>query len=963
MELLHLLKLRLRFTRETQMHFFHHPALYAALMDRLDTPEVFPPGVAIHTPERGRVHYRQDEPYHLGAALLPGGDISPRRFARLIASPPTSDYGKTYKAPFGDNYTLESATDLVSDNPLFESPPRPLTLDMATKAADALAAEKDVTLRFLSPLLILRSPVASKKYLMDGEVFLPLKFLERVAQSVSEWWPDAPFAKLLHSPTNGTAALTDNRLIRTDVAYPKKRLLGASGSVTLRFEDSVGEWALPLLLAGIVGIGKGRNMGQGRFEIIGHSLSRNWPPKPVRTIMERAANADNIALARQALTKAGPAPGVDDVGKEDFLDSLTFEIPRLTSALRKCKLEPQPLRGLIVRERNPETGGIKLRPLAIPTLRDRFLQRAVLQELEPAIEQLLEDSSFAYRRGLSHRKAKHSVEQAHEQGYEYVLDADIRSFFDEVDWEKLRTRLEAYFGDDPVVDALLSWCRAPVEFEGRTIERVKGLPQGAVVAPILANLYLDQFDEAIDAMGLKLVRFADDFVVMGRNESDLDLAKRTVTTELRKLGLALNEDKTDETTFDEGFRFLGSVFCRSMVLDVEKPGKASAILEKMPEDVVHAGTPIKLSGWLSDFTKGKAGKPEHEIADRRMLHRWRAPIAPPSIERKPIYVISRGVKLIGRKRGLYVEREDDSPMMIGWSEISELVLLGGKYISSSVMQRALRHRVPIALHKWDGTPLGLVLPDKVRSPSPVTLLQWKWSEDSDAGLDVSRKLIAAKIRNTRMLVRRRKEDGIERLLEQLKAMATQAEKARDPDSLRGVEGRAAHAYFSQWPTWLKGDLPGFPGRTTRGAEDPVNVMLNFLYTQLFRLTHTTIFSVGLDPYLGVLHEGKGRYAALAADLMEPFRFVVDRVVLNAVNHGEVKDKDFIRKEKGPYKLMLASSALKLLLARFEELMSREVSDTAEKNDTFRGHLYRQTMSLRRFIDGSEDIFTAFRMKW
>ncbi len=962
MELLHLLKLRLRFTRETQLHFFHHPALYAALMDRLGTPRDFPSGVAIYTPERGRVVYRRNEPYHLGVALAPGGPISPQRFARLIASPPSSDFGRTDKAPFSNNYEVERVTDIIANRPLSKSHPQSLTLNMVQDKADALSKKRDITIRFLSPLLILRSPVASKTFLMDGDVFLPGKFFERVAQRVREWWP-ALFSKNLQVPASYSVLLTENRLIRTDVAYPKKRLLGSSGSITLHFDRAVGEWALPILLAGIVGIGKGRNMGQGRFEVAGHAPHGDWPPKPARTILERSADMDNIVLARQALTEAGPAPGIDDVGREEFLDSLTTDMPKLTSALRKNKVAPNPLRGLVIREQQEETGKVKLRPLAIPTMRDRFLQRAVLQEMQPAIEQLLEDSSFAYRKGLSHRHAKRSVLQAREQGYKYILDADIRAFFDEVDWDKLLLRLEAYFGDDPVVAALLCWCKAPVAFEGRNIERIKGLPQGAVIAPILANLYLDRFDEVIEAKGFRLVRFADDFIIMGKNESDLELARKTVTEELHKLGLALNDDKTAETAFDRGFRFLGSLFCRSVVLDVEKSGKTSEVLKSMPVNAMQTGDSVKLSGWLSDFVESKGKDPERKEEDRASHHRWHAPIAPPSIERKPIYVVSGDAKLIGKKRGLYIERKDNPPLMVAWSEISELVLLGGKYIGSSVMQRALRHRIPIALHKWDGTPLGLVLPDKVRSPSPITLLQWKWSEDSAGSLNVSRKLVSAKIRNTRMLARRRKEDNVPRLLEQLSAMISRAEKAADPDMLRGIEGQAAHAYFSQWPQWLKGNLPAFTGRTTRGAEDPVNVMLNFLYTQLFRLTHTTIFSVGLDPYLGVLHQGKGRYAALAADLMEPFRFVVDRVAINAVNHGEVKNSDFVRKQKGPYRVMMTAKTVKLLLLRFEDQLAREVSDTTNKTDTLRGHLYRQAMSLRRYIDGSELSFDAFQMKW
>jgi CRISPR-associated protein Cas1 len=241
------------------------------------------------------------------------------------------------------------------------------------------------------------------------------------------------------------------------------------------------------------------------------------------------------------------------------------------------------------------------------------------------------------------------------------------------------------------------------------------------------------------------------------------------------------------------------------------------------------------------------------------------------------------------------------------------------------------------------------------------LLQWEWAREGVGRLAAARTLISAKIRNVRLMVRRREESS--RLLRDLKEFEDEAERAESIERLRGIEGQAAHAYFSRWDSWIHGRLGGFPGRTTRGAEDPVNAMLNLLYTQLFRLAHTTILSAGLDPYLGAFHEGKGRYAALAADLMEPFRFLVDRVVLDAVNLRRAAEPDFRRWEKGPYKLLIGPEAVKRLIADFEDLLARETEDMADRKDTFRGHLYRQAVSLRRHIEKRDDCFIAFRMKW
>ncbi|RJO64445.1 MAG: CRISPR-associated endonuclease Cas1 [Myxococcales bacterium] len=960
MDLLHLLAFRLRFRREAQFHFFHHAALYAALFDRLGLgpKDPFPPGLALYCPERGRVRYRSGEPYVLGAALHPAAAVTAKRLARALAAPPTAAFARSPRAPFGDTYTIDAVLDAVSGDELPSSAsPRPLTLESLRPVAAALAAEREVCLRFLSPLLILRTPVATKEFVMDGEVFQPEKFLARIVEAAAEWWPGAPFLRDL--PAEPPAELLENHLIRTDTGYPKKRLLGSSGSVKLRFPNGVGALALPLLLAGVVGVGKAAAMGQGRYAVEGFPLPCAWPPRPAQTLLERAALADNLALARQEMAKAGPAPGVDDVGKDEFLDTLTFEMPRLAAALRSGRLEPAPLRGVALREE--KEGREKLRPLAIPTLRDRFLQRAVLQELDPAVEQLLEDSAFAYRKGLSRRTAQRAVDKARQEGYVHVLDADVRAFFDEVDWERLRDRLAAYFGDDPAVDALLAWVGAPIQFMGRTIARRRGLPQGAVVSPLLANLYLDQFDEAIEARGFKLVRYADDFVILAKRREDLKQARILAEAELARLGLELSAAKTRETTFDGGFQFLGSLFCRSLLLDVDRAsGKVTAVLDRLPKDWPRDGKTAELSGWLAEAAVIAAPDEDGPPAEAAPA-RWRASVPPPDAQRRSVYVVSGGVKLYGRKRGLWIEKEGETPQLAAWEDISELVLMGGRYVSSSVIQRAMDRRIPIAFYKRNGEPLGLLLPDKVRSPSPTAMQQWEWARDEAARLEAARALVLAKIRNVRVLVHRRKSDAaLERTLWSLE---TQATRAASVDALRGVEGQAAHAYFSRWPDWLRPLGDGFPGRRARGASDPVNVMLNYLYTQLFRLAHLSALSAGLDPYLGVLHEGKGRYAALAADLMEPFRFLVDRVVHNAVNHGVVGERDFIEGSKGPYKLLLRTVATRRLIEDYEELLARPVAEESGVQAPYREHLYRQALSLRRVAEGKDKALWAFRMKW
>ena len=376
MDLFRLIRVRLRFTSPARMHFFHHAAFYAALMDRMGTPSKMPAGVAFYCPERGRVHYDEGEPYHLGFALSPVAPLDARGLKEALDRKPDSFYGKTKNAPFGDNYRVEDVFDPVAGRSA-QGPGRFFTRQMLAAAAQKLTREKELEIRFLSPLLIYRTPVVKKNLIMDGEVFQPAKFLEAAIRAVRQWWPkSALVASTPHPPPRGAKGddsplasfceLAENRLIRADVRYPKKRLHGASGSIKLRFPDGVGPFAETLLLAGVIGAGHASNMGQGRFEILGHPLHADWPPRPARTILQRAADPDNLAKARMELAKSGPAPGVDGERRSEFLDSLTHRMPVIASALKKGEVAPESLRGVLLRKKDPETGRERSAPWPSP---------------------------------------------------------------------------------------------------------------------------------------------------------------------------------------------------------------------------------------------------------------------------------------------------------------------------------------------------------------------------------------------------------------------------------------------------------------------------------------------------------------------------------------------------------------------------------------------------------------------
>lgn len=137
---------------------------------------------------------------------------------------------------------------------------------------------------------------------------------------------------------------------------------------------------------------------------------------------------------------------------------------------------------------------------------------------------------------------------------------------------------------------------------------------------------------------------------------------------------------------------------------------------------------------------------------------------------------------------------------------------------------------------------------------------------------------------------------------------------------------------------------------------------NILYTQLHRRTHQAIIAAGLDPFLGVLHEGRSRYASLAADLMEPFRFLVDRVVLRMVHHGRLSPDDFARSEKATYPLTVKEGAMRLIFESWESALASEVA-WGNRRASFDRHIFHQAESFGLVAEEERAELEVFRMKW
>jgi RNA-directed DNA polymerase len=252
------------------------------------------------------------------------------------------------------------------------------------------------------------------------------------------------------------------------------------------------------------------------------------------------------------------AAGVDRQSVERFEAQEDLYLKELSTALREGTYRPQPVRRVEI----PKGDG-RTRPLGIPTVKDRIVQTAVKFVLEPIFEATFRPMSYGFRPGRGCRDALREVDGLIKEGYTFVVDADFESYFDTIPHERLMQRVEERISDGRVLGLLRGWLGQDIMRGMERWESTEGTPQGAVISPLLANIYLHPLDEVMAACGYRMVRYADDFVVLCKSREQAEAALAQVRAWVKDNGLRLHPDKThigDCRNRGEGFEFLGYRF-------------------------------------------------------------------------------------------------------------------------------------------------------------------------------------------------------------------------------------------------------------------------------------------------------------------------------------------------------------------------------------------------------------------
>lgn len=626
------------------------------------------------------------------------------------------------------------------------------------------------------------------------------------------------------------------------------------------------------------------------------------------SVVETIIETDALLAAWQRVRQNQGMAGGDGVTIQQFEPQLERQLQALQHTIRSGEYLPLPLKRVELKR-----PGKKPRQLSIPSVRDRILQTAISQYLMPLFEPHFERCSYGYRPGRSYRMAVNQVCCLREQGYHWLLDADIKQYFDNIPQQQLLDEIKRYIGDAELNNLIRATLlqpqgnQLPLSF-GNAVGL--GIPQGSPLSPLLANLYLDPLDELMLENRLQMIRYADDFIVMCKHASQARQAFDLATEKLEQLGLTMNQEKTQVVSFQQGFQFLGHSFINDLAIDEKSQQHIHP--QQIAEDLPDIDADPAVSSSMNE--QELADNHYEQLRIQPILNRalfddepFEGEFELPDSETplhyasrmKTLYVTQVGCVLKKQGNRIIIQKSGEVLQSVPAHTLDLILLFGRNHLTFDVNVFCLSHNIPVVYANQAGQFYGLVDNYAINSTG-ITKAQVEHAETLANQLAIARSIIRTKLNNALVVMRRiarnrasqQQQQQLAEIEKQYSRMRNRIDRLRSLNRLRGIEGLAARYFFGFYSSLLPAQWQ-FSRRNRRPPKDPANALLSLGYTVLFNNMLCFIKGRGLHAQFGYLHSGHNGQPALALDLIEAYRApVVDALVFKLLHSNQFSAEDF-----------------------------------------------------------------------
>jgi len=520
---------------------------------------------------------------------------------------------------------------------------------------------------------------------------------------------------------------------------------------------------------------------------------------------------------------------------------------------------------------------------------DTIVLKYINNILSDKLESVFEKESIGFRKGISRERGVKLIKEAISEGYEFIVESDIQEFFPSVNLDILKNMLDFYIPEEDIVfrQMLLKAIFIPFKENNEIKNREIGLPQGSPLSPLLANLYLHDFDQKIKRLNFKLIRYADDFIIMSRTFKGAQKALSLALHLLSRHKLNIKKEKTSIKHIDEGFTFLGINFKGIEVINNE-------------DNLV-------------------------------------------KILKKPLYIIEPYIFLSLNGESINIIKNKKVIQNIPIRRISEIIILDKVVFSTSFIKKMTYFKIPITITLESGYHVTTINNTEKEHYKISMLHLKKYDNLSDIEkLLIAKEIAKNKIYNYLNLVKIKHIQSNKLLIENMETSINKINGAISLNEVRGYEGSIAKKIFANMNNLIIDDKFHIRVRK-RKNNDPINSLLNFGYYLLFTRINATVRAIGLNPYLGFLHSPANKYESFVADMQESFRASVDRLIIQIVNLGVININDFVFTDKGTY--LTYTGRKKFVLFYENEFAKKEkITDISLKEE-----IYFQILSFKKWI--------------
>lgn len=612
-----------------------------------------------------------------------------------------------------------------------------------------------------------------------------------------------------------------------------------------------------------------------------------------------------VAFEHFALKKDGC--GIDGMHLSELEQYWEINQEHICEEIRNQEYEPDIV---LIRECINRTG--KRRNIASLTVLDRFITRLLAQKLNRYFLTLFMDNSFAYQTGKGTLEAVMKVKEYVEKGKRYVVEIDLKNYFDTIPLEKLIAKIERYISDKAVLYLIKQYLFCKISIEGKISSKTIGIIQGNAISPVLSNLYLQEFDQMLEERKYCWIRYADNiYIYADLYEESIPIYNEIVRILTEDMNLIINQDKSGIFNVYKRTILGYDILTHNDRVDVRKH--------------IYKSTK-QYSNWHDsklEFVNGK------------------------------FHILSDGI--INRQDYSLLFENEQKRHYIPVEVVDQINIYGNVTLANNVLETFNNKGIQTSFYDKYGYLIGTFIPEKNKKNAKIILEQSKNYMDTAVRIDMARKMEIAGLHNMRANLRyyeKRHKGRFTEAIESIGEFAKQMKSITEINAMMLIEAKARQKYYSVFDQILENEEFKFVQRTKRPPKNEINACLSFGNTLLYNQFSSLIWKKGLDIRFGIVHATNRRTRSLNLDFADIFKpIIIDRVIFTMINKKMLTvSMDFEKTSMGG--VYLSKEGKKVFLRMYEEKLNSKIIVKGERM-TYRRLLENEVQSYKNYLLNGE----------